>query len=181
MRFSRVSGLLSLLVATGCAVPGGGRQPLAITSPPGFTQRAVQQLRFEQAGRVISLDAVVEVGDDRIVMVGLGPLGKRLFVLRVGPDGALESEFDAHMPAQIDARRMVSDLMLIYWPLTAVEAALPQGQRVEQQGRSRWLRGKDRVLARVDCDAVDRWATRCVLHDEVRSYVLSIDSKRDAP
>lgn len=109
-------------------------------------------LRLEQQreAELPPMTAVMDANPDNVALVGLGPLGHRLFALSW--DGS-ELEYDA--PAfPGDARRIAAELQLVLWPLDSLRRGLADSgvAIVESQGVRRVVRG-DREVLRITYNA----------------------------
>lgn len=142
---------------------------LAPSALPGG-MAAQQRLEFEHGGRRQVVDALVEV-DTAAVRVVIHAQGQ--VALRLDWDGRTLTQTRADwLPPQLSAERVLSDLQLVYWPVDAVDAALPEGWSFGGPEHGRTLKHADEIVAQVQ-RVSDR---RRVLHQHRHRYVLQIDS-----
>jgi hypothetical protein len=83
----------------------------------------VQTVRLERGGRELSLLAVIECDGTVLTLAGLTPAGQRL-VRITWRDGRIEQESDPNLPAKVDGEGILRDLVLAYWPRSALDSAL---------------------------------------------------------
>jgi hypothetical protein len=85
-----------------------------------------------------SLDALLEI-NARSVHLAAFALGQR--VLTLSWDGTLlHTERSAFLPTAIDGAQVLRDIELVYWPLDALQAALPVDWTVADLGATRVLK-----------------------------------------
>jgi hypothetical protein len=137
--------LLLCALAAGCAAPTALIRPL----PPSTLGRAVtvrQQITAHFHDHVRSLQVVLKVAPDDLTLIGLSPIGQRLFTLGWhGGQPSVKSQIKdlQHLPA----RRILADLELASWPLDALRTALTDPEmRLEELGDTRALWQGDRLL-----------------------------------
>lgn len=111
--------------------------------------------------------------------VCVNPLGLRVFTLGVAADGSVTAERGAGVPEQLDAHRVLADIQLAYWPLSALQTAYSgSGWRVTEPApdtRRLWL--DQRVVAEVHYAAASPWNGRLWLVNLRNGYALGIHSE----
>ena len=176
--------LLCLLAVGGfgaCATLSGGPLPELAgwrLSPAslGASVRAAQQIRAEADGAVWRFQAVLEVSPERLTLVGLSGFDRRVLTVRY--DGAeFAEETDSLVPAGLSGAQILQDLQLIYWPTTAIAAALPAGFRLEESGGERRLLRDGSVVVRIRCAEPIRLRGRCEYEALDGGRRLAIDSR----
>ncbi len=165
-------GLLALALA-GCTTPG---VPAAVPTPamesPQLSSRLTpaklgrdlalnQHLWIEASGNMHELDALLEV-DQHELRLALLVLGNPVARLRWNGQH-LDEQRSAGWPRVVTAERILDDLLLVYWPVEAIVAALPAGWDLRLDQDKRELRWQDRLIVTVDAHdlsmiKVDNWA-----------------------
>lgn len=147
------------------------------TAPP---RSALQLVRAAYGVRQATLQCAVSVTPDRLSVIGLTPVGQRLFTFAW--DGhQVSAEKAPLVPDDLDAGRLLSDLQLVLWPLDAlvplwsaaglvVSSPLPGLRRVQ--------RG-DQLVAEVHYTEADAWHGRTWLVNFEFDYSLMIDSRAE--
>jgi hypothetical protein len=130
------------LALAGCATPPA---PAAHAAPqlrlaPALLGRPLnlqQHLTLHAPGRDQQLDVLLEA-DAHHVRLGLLALGQ--VAARLDWDGTTLAESKAPWwPQEVSGSRILSDLQLTLWPADAIQAALPAGWRVVEEGNVRSL------------------------------------------
>lgn len=153
------------------ATPALRLAPSALSQPLSLQQR----LTFVHGDRRETVDAMVESDADgtRLVIHAQGQVA-----LRLDWDGsALRQQRAPWLPAQLDGERVLTDLQLVYWPLAAISAALPQGWTLTEEGGARVLRKGDAVAATVEYPQPQQ----ARLQQHALGYTLDIESSEAAP
>lgn len=111
--------------------------------------------------------------------VCVNPLGLRVFTLGMTADGSVTAERGAGVPEPLDARRVLADIQLAYWPLSALQAAYSgSAWRVTEPApdtRRLWL--DQRVVAEVHYAGASPWNGRLWLVNLRDGYALGIHSE----
>lgn len=151
------------LAAVGCvSLPGGQRTPPtndartpAVSLPllrlsPASLGRYLsehQVLSIEgPGGEAATLDVLLEI-DDRELRMALLQTGR--VMARLQWDGSqLQTMRAPGWPEDISEERILSDMQMALWPLSAVQASLPPSWSIEQHASTRYLRerSQDRVV-----------------------------------
>ncbi len=175
--------VLSLATAIGCshvssqAVAAALATP-ALRLPPSALPRPLslqQRLTFVHGERRETVDAMVESdgAGTRLVIHAQSQVA-----LRLDWDGKdLMQQRAPWLPAALDGERVLTDLQLVYWPLAAISAALPQGWTLAEEGGRRVLRKGDGVVATVEYPQ----PRRARLEQRALGYTLDIESSEAAP
>lgn len=154
-------GMLSLLwgcphhhrpASRGVTIASGVTIPLLPASALGRSLAASQRFTSHFRGKQQTLYFQVEVEPRRIAMVGLTPVGVRLFVLQY-QGGKVLYQPQPFFKAPLQPRHILADFQLVYWPLATLQAALgPQGIRIRErqtgQGRERIIQKQTGRLTR---------------------------------
>ena len=134
-----------------------------------------QHLTLQRAGRDQQLDVLLEA-DAQHVQVGVLAMGT--LAARLDWDGTTLSETKAPWwPDAVAGARILSDLQLTLWPVAAIQAALPAGWRVAEDGNVRTLTQDGAVVT-----VVTRTSPWVVELDQRRDhFTLKIESREIAP
>lgn len=158
--------------------------PLLRLSPRSLGRELslVQRLSVRRLNRPDAPPQTVEIllqaNAERLQLAGFA-LNQR--VLTLSWDGKnLNVQRHPLLPAEVDVERMLRDISLAWWPVTVINAALPEGWRLEQSGQLRVLRqdGEQRLsLHYADPNAEDAQGERRIeLNNPVEGYALTIES-----
>jgi hypothetical protein len=113
---------------TGCAVltkPDVSKQPvlMPMAPPAGPSRRVVQQITALWPSRKETLLCVLELDKHRIAMAGLTNDGVGLFNLTY--DGkTIVSDKNPLLPDSVAPEFIITDLQLVYWPVTMLQKSL---------------------------------------------------------
>ena len=171
----------------GCAMPAS-RTAVQISAPMpllppaalGGAHSAQQVLHVAYGDQEATLSAVLTVSRDHLQVIGLNAVGLRLFTLDY--DGAqLKTERMPGLPEQIDPARVLADLQLAFWPLTALQNATRDSEwRVsEPYARTRRLKRAGKLAAEVHYADGKPWQGRLWLSNYQFGYSLAVDSAED--
>jgi len=170
------------LALAGCAmapsrtVPTGF--PVLAPSTLGAAHSARQLLHAAFGEHDLAFQCVVDARPDAFTVVGLDALGQRWFSLH--HDGrALQTRLGPQAPQQLDPRRVLADLQLALWPLSALQQALAGSawQVSEPAPATRRLRRAGRLVAEVHYAAADPWHGQLWLSNFETGYTLSVQSE----
>lgn len=171
--------LLILSTIPACAiVPPNTDQPIQnslLLSPPlGPARRLMQQIQAEWPGHSETLLCVLELDSRHIAMAGLSPDGISLFNLDY--DGQqLRLDKSPLLPDNLQPQAFISDLQLIYWPLSELEPKLPAGWHFETRTSSRSLYHGNQKQAEVQYLSTETpWPKTVVLINHIHNYRLHI-------
>src|ERR1043165_8138126 len=165
---------LAAVLACACAVPP--RPPrLGLRLPPDALETSInvqQHLIFEREGRVVDLDAAVEVDEHEVNLVCL-MLGRRVRTLRF--DGkTLDTWRDPMVPPQLRGEDVLEDLQLTLWPIESIREALPNGWQIEENDRRRILFLNGTLVTLISYSGEPRWSGEVVLRNILYHYKLTI-------
>jgi len=145
----RVGVLAVSCLLTACAVRTTlpSATPALLQLSPASLGRGLalqQQLRFSGKGETQSADALLEV-DGEAVRLAIQMAGQS--VLRLRWDGKHLQQWRADwLSAAVQGERVLGDLQLAWWPLSAINAALPPGWRLQPTATGRQLRYGDEIV-----------------------------------
>ena len=127
----------------GCAsapAPDSARATPQLRLAPALLGRPLnlqQHLTLQAPGREQQLDVLLEA-DARHVQMGLLAMGQ--VAARLDWDGTtLDESRAAWWPQAVSGSRILSDLQLTLWPVAAIQAALPAGWSLVEDGNVRTL------------------------------------------
>jgi Protein of unknown function (DUF3261) len=171
-----VLGLFALVLC-GCATPAAQPARLGLKLAPSALGTSIslqQHLRVEREGRVDELDAALEVDPQRIDLVGLA-LGQRVLALHY--DGqTLKSWRHPMLPLQLRDEDVLEDVQLTFWPVEAIQQALPVGWHIEENGLRRTLSLDDKPVMIIVYSGEPHWSGKIELSNLRYHYRLTIES-----
>lgn len=179
----RVLLTFAVLLLVGCATqstgpaPEASARPLASPAALGGARSANQIVRGALGDRELTLNVIVTVKPDSMSVVGLSAMGVRVFTIRYdGRETKVENTLP--IPAQLTPERLLADIQLVYWPLSAIEKPLHDaGWQVSESVSTRRLKHGDRLVAEVHYASADPWQGRSWLVNLEHGYTLNIESK----
>ncbi len=141
-------------------------------------ERSVQQvLSVAYADQESTLSVVLDVTQSHLQVIGLSAVGVRLFTIDY--DGEhLKSEKLPGLPEQIDARRMLADLQLALWPLTALQAATQNSTYAigEPTAGTRRVKRGGKLYEEVHYAGADPWSGKLWLSNYEFGYSIAVES-----
>ena len=123
-----------------------------------------------------SIDVLLELDPARIRLAGF-VMNQR--VLTLDYDGkTLHSQRHPLLPTEVDAAHVLRDVQLVYWPASALQAALPPGWTLDESERARVLRSRDgsAVVTIRYAAGAPRWIGTAELDNAAEHYRLRIES-----
>ncbi|NNC24337.1 DUF3261 domain-containing protein [Salinisphaera sp. USBA-960] len=168
-----MTGAWLILVLVGCTT-----RPAPLLKPldPGsaeHTGTSRQVVSFKRGNRTHRLQIVMQLSSSRLRLIGLSPLGQRLFTLASDASGVTLDAPSTKL-AKLDPRRIVSDLELAYWPLSAIRSALPSARRIEQNNHARLVWQDHELVWLAIHDGNDRWQSPVKIYNRVLDYTLHV-------
>ena len=171
--------LIALLALAGLLAGCATAPPVSQASPqlrlaPALLGRALdlqQHLTLQAPGHDRQLDVLLEA-DDRHVQLGVLAMGQ--VAARLDWDGTtLAEDKAAWWPPEVSGARILSDLQLTLWPVAAIQAALPAGWAIAEDGDVRTLTQDGAVVT-----VITRRGPRVVELDQRREHFkLTIESR----
>lgn len=145
--------LIGFWLLTGCssqmAPPSAAldrHHTVALPAPamtPGFYRQQLLTVTLpQQQGAGKSLLTLLAVSDKGVVLVGLSPLGVRLFRIEYDATGIRSEQLPAlsALGALPPINQVLADVMLSYWPIARWQPLLPAGWTLADRGLRRELR-----------------------------------------
>lgn len=153
--------------------------PLLSPASLGESRTASQLLRIAQGQQEATLNCVLSVTADHINIVGTTALGFRAFTVKF--DGAaVSAEAHPSVPQSMAPERLLNDVQLVYWPLSALKKALSNSSWdvSEPAPGTRRLKRDGKLVAEVHyaSDAGRAWQGRAWLSNVEFDYTLTIDT-----
>lgn len=177
---------LALLALCGCtsAPQQPAQLPLLSLSPASFNGSVslVQRLMFSRLDGQTSpdqaIEAMLEIEPGEVRLAGFA-LGQR--VLKLSWDGQeLQAERHPRLPENIYVERVLRDVQFVYWPGAAINASLPPGWLLLDDGSRRTLLHAGQAVMTASYSGEPRWTAHVVLENRVEGYRLTIDSELQA-
>jgi hypothetical protein len=183
-RLIAVASAAAALALAGCvtAPPPASHETPQLRLAPSLLGRPLnlqQHLTLQAPGRDQQLDVLLEA-DARHVQMGVLAMGQ--VAARLDWDGTTLTESKAPWwPEAVSGSRILSDLQLTLWPVLAIQAALPAGWRLAEDGNVRTLTQDGEIVT-----VITRTSPLLVELDERRAHFrLKIESREladaDAP
>lgn len=182
--WSVVGGALLIAACTAAPQPPSHTDlPLPKLAPSTFAGAVnlVQRLTITRLDGVTpprQVEALLEIDPLGLKLAGFA-LGQRVLMLEW--DGRkIQIQRHPQLPEQVDATRILRDIQLAYWPVTALNAGLPSGWQVEEKMQTRVLTHDGHPQLRVRYSAAERWNGRVELENQAEGYRLVIESTLQA-
>ncbi|MEO5688620.1 MAG: DUF3261 domain-containing protein [Burkholderiaceae bacterium] len=135
-----LAGCASAPIGSSAGTPADPRTAPQLRLAPALLGRAVnlqQHLTLQAQGHDQQLDVLLEA-DAHHVQMGVVAMGQ--VAARLDWDGVTLTENRATWwPPAVSGSRILSDLQLTLWPVTAIQSALPAGWRLVEDGNVRTL------------------------------------------
>ena len=165
------------LLLIGCTAPASPPARLGLRLPPAALGESIslqQHLRVEREGRADELDVVLEVDSQRLDLIALA-LGQRVFSLHY--DGQrLQSWRNPILPPQLRDEDILEDVQLTFWPVDAIQRALPAGWHIEENGLRRTLSLDNKPVMVIVYSGEPHWNGKIELSNLRYNYRLTIES-----
>lgn len=148
----RFAALILAMLAAGCAItrsspdPENGARFLSLAPASlGRDLELSQRVTGDHGGKTYRARYEVELTGNRLVVVGLSPIGITLFtIVQQGSDITVDSALSKVL--SIDPRYTLFDLYLTYWPPSVLAPALDKiGMTLDltAKGKTRTVRDRD--------------------------------------
>ena len=126
--------------------------------------------------------ARIAITTNHVMVTVLDGLGRRALDID-WTENALNVTRADWLPDRIDARRLLADMFVTYWPLDDVKNALGRGMTIKQTPSGRIIHSDhtQNALITVTRPATDPWQGTATLHNARHGYTLTINSQRMAP
>ena len=186
--FSRsFAGVLALIILFGlfaCTQNTDSVKPLKIArdvnfsllSPESFGQSLslLQSLEINYRGETRQLLAQLEISSNNITLVGLSPLGNRLFtVLWTGE--SLSEEYLAEWPFPFSPKHILVDVQLALWLKIPQQDGFKIREFKSPQMKREILRNEE-IVMRISYETRPFWQGKILIQHLERDYQLSIQT-----
>lgn len=130
--------------------PIGRDIQLSLPTPPGYPEpiSLFQTATGRKDHRKVAFQAALELSPDRVDVVILAPAGPRVLSILWTGEGVVEDR-SLMAPDGLTGLNILADIFVSLWPLEAVEAALPAGVTVSEEGGARRIASDGRVVLEV--------------------------------
>lgn len=190
-----ISSVLLMLFIVGCVsvappdslpvrsepVDIGGGVVLTFPIRPSYPVEArfSQLITTTHNGQAVLVQGDLDLGPDRVMAVFSSPGGPPILTIRWTATG-MDVIRDSSIPAALDGRRILADIVLANWPILTVQAHLSgEARLVSEPGRRVVMLDGRTILEIGISDTGSR--TKIALHNHAQGYVLNIVSKPVAP
>lgn len=154
--------------------------------PPATLGRSVEAQQLVTAhyrNDTFAFEASISVTPARLLLVGTDMMGRRAMTIEwTGNDLTVEAA--PWVPAELRARNVIADIMLLHWPENAVRAGLtPAGTLREVDPGHRVIAVDGRDMIRIDRKdgAPESWSGQWTYRNLAWGYELDIQSAEAAP
>lgn len=121
----------------------------------------------------MQLQVVLQLAPSQLLLIGLSPLGQRLFTL-TSTGNRINLEASVPALSRLDPERIVSDLELAYWPLPKLKKALPAAYRIEKTANTRLVWHAGHLLWLGIRAGNDRWQDPVTIYNLRAGYRLRV-------
>ncbi|MBT0719691.1 DUF3261 domain-containing protein [Rosenbergiella collisarenosi] len=186
MKLRHIFGLCLLLLLGGCqhqtpqvAQPTAWLKPgTKVTLPrPSLDTpiRSQQMLTGRFNGQQQSLVIMLDANQQQLRLVGLSPVGIRLFMLTYDDKG-IHTEQSIVVPHLPPASQVLADVMLSFYPVSRWQSNLPTGWRLRDVENTRQLTdSKGQVIMEVHYQQFDAQRLPISLEQRAFHYQISIN------
>ncbi|CNE91947.1 putative lipoprotein [Yersinia rohdei] len=187
MNYKRSGVLLMLiLLIVGCVSSPDQTQPKAWLKPgvrvdlpqPMISEPINQQqlLTATAQGKQQSLLVLLHADGQRLTLVGLSPLGIRLFKVSYDKRG-IQLEQSIKIVGLPPANQVLADIMLSYWPIESWRPLLPANWRLVDEGDKRRLfDDKDQIVTEISYQMSGSVRKPVAIEQFVFHYFISIQN-----
>ncbi len=143
----------------------------------------LQQVTAQQPdGTTIAFQAVLALTPQQTRLTILDDIGRRAATITWGPD-AITIDRAAWLPQAVDLRRVLVDMMLVYWPEPALRASMPSAWMLQgtATGRSITDATSGAEVITTTTPPRDPWQGTATLQQHHSHYRLTIQSQRLEP
>ncbi len=128
-------------------------------------------------GTLTRFQARLSVAPALVKAVLLDDLGRRALTLTWGPD-TFAIDRAPWLPAEVEGPRMLADLMMVYWPLSIVQAALdpPLSATQSTDGTDRRILSNGVPYIHISRPPGNPWPGPALLENQALGYQLKIHS-----
>jgi hypothetical protein len=179
------------LALAGCASqPPGASAMIApglpfVTPAPGSLGRPIdaeQLVTAHYQGETYSFQAHVHVDPEKLLLIGLDPLGRRAMTVTETRDG-VTVDVAPWVPAGLKPENILADMAIIYWPEAAVRRGLAASATLSAapQHRSIVVDGRPIIEVAYDTAHLPVWDGIVHFRNEAFGYQLDLRSTPSQP
>ncbi len=147
IKFHRHIILLLLAIISGCATQqvapkAWANKEVEISLPPPTSEQPLQiqqLLTTTFNNKTHSLVVLLDVQKDQLNLVGLTPVGIRLFTVNYNQKG-IQTKLNLPIPNLPKANQVLLDIMLAYWPVSTWSDHLPEHWSLQDTDHKRYLK-----------------------------------------
>lgn len=175
----RLICLTLMILLAGCAV-STERSGFQLPTQPwsGDSLAATHLVNVTRDDEQIQFQARLSLREDRVLVVLLDSLGRRGATIRWSADGVTMERAD-WLPVNLEAKTLLQDLVLVYWPAQIVRDALPEDQYLLEMDRARNITSADGPIYRINRPTGDVWVGTSRLENLILGYQMTIQSVRE--
>ncbi len=189
MRATLIALFLASFTTTACvsnsmrdanSVPLGRDAMLVLPTPPDYpgVLNATQRVVGQYGERRAAFDAALALSPDRVVVVLTSSGGPRVLSLEWAVSGITESRTPL-VPPDLNGLSVLGDIFLSLWPLDRVQAALPAGGSIVEEGVIRRVLLSDRVIVEIETIERNESGMRQRFRNHDLGYALTIITEQD--
>lgn len=185
---TRFAMLLTLLiVASACTTKNAPPKAwlsknieVNLPAPSRDTELHVQQLlSTTYQDKTHSLIVLLDAKDDNVQLVGLTPIGIRLFTASYDKNG-IHSKQAMPIPNLPKANQVLADIMLAYWPITTWQNLLPKDWKLTDVNDMRYLKNENNEpILEIQYQEKNNVRTPIKVTHYVFGYSIQLDDMND--
>lgn len=120
------------------------------------------------------LDVVLAINAHEVKMAAVG-MGLRLITLTY--DGqVVKEQRHPFLPESVSGERILRDMVLTFWPLAPLQAQLPEGWQLQDEGGTRRLLWKNQPVIRIKYEGSPKWSGKVYFENLQHHYEIDIVS-----
>lgn len=151
----RLALVVLLITIQGCSfnpqITANEQPPFPLQAQGSCCWQALQIIKFSTDGQELSVQAVLANTENKLSLVLLDPMGRRLFSLVQHSSGDIDIKQNHDVEYQLPARLLLSAVYLSYWPSSSwQQSLLGSGWKLKTEGRRRSLAYKNQEIMRVN-------------------------------
>lgn len=197
---NKVLAVAAALMLASCVTPNGAKASSPVESSsvvaiapnlalhmPSFRDLnrpvdVVQNVVMTYGDQIVSFEGRINASSDHFTMVCTDPMGRRAISIK-WTDSGISYEAASWVPPQLRPQNILADLIVMYWPQSAVAKALPSATvKSDAASRSVFVGGKEILHAEYFPSAAgDVWSGKTTYKNSAWNYSLVIQSVSLAP
>ncbi len=187
MKFHNYIILLLLVILGGCTthqVPpkAWANKETEIRLPPPTSEQTLQiqqLLTTTFNNKTHSLVVLLDVQKDQLNLVGLTPVGIRLFTVNYNQKG-IQAKHNLPIPNLPKANQVLLDIMLAYWPASTWSEYLPENWSLQDIDHKRYLKNdKNETVVEISYQTIHSARTpKKIVHHEF-GYTIDLENMEE--